>query len=105
MAVRSVKSKKEFKEILDNVSKVAVDFNASWCGSCKAMNPIFEKLAKDHSDITFLSVDVDEASELAQEQEITSMPTFKFFDNGKAVDTVVGAKKQALEHSMDSFCS
>ncbi|KAJ1812121.1 glycerol ether metabolic process [Coemansia sp. RSA 2599] len=105
MAVITVTDKKEFKKLLDQNSKVAVDFNASWCGSCKAMKPVFEKLANNHSDITFLSVDVDEASDIAQEHEITSMPTFKFLDHGKVVDTVVGAKKQALEHSMDNFTS
>ncbi|KAJ1720442.1 glycerol ether metabolic process [Coemansia erecta] len=105
MAIITVGDKNQFNDIVKKNPKVAVDFNASWCGSCKTMKPVFEKLSNDHSDIKFLSVDIDEASDLAQEYGITSMPTFKFIDKGKVVDEVVGAKRHDLENTMSSFTS
>ncbi|KAJ2854865.1 glycerol ether metabolic process, partial [Coemansia erecta] len=92
-------------EILKKNNKVAVDFNVGWCGSCKTMKPVFSKLAKEHGDVAFLSVDTDENSEIAKEYGITSMPTFKFVDHGKVVDQVIGANKGGLEKTMTSFTS
>ncbi|KAJ2722763.1 glycerol ether metabolic process [Coemansia sp. Benny D115] len=105
MAVIKVTDKAEFDKILEQNPKVAVDFNASWCGSCKAIKPVFEKLANNHSDVKCLSVDIDEALEIAQEYQIKSMPTFKFLDKGKVVNEVVGSNKGNLEKTMDSFTS
>ncbi|KAJ2158849.1 hypothetical protein GGF46_003468 [Coemansia sp. RSA 552] len=103
MQVISVSNQKELDEILSNHDKVAVDFNAGWCGSCKAMRPVFEGLSKKHEDVAFLSVDIDEADDLAKEYGIRSMPTFKLIDHGKVVDEIVGANKKELEDGMDSF--
>ncbi|KAJ2553615.1 glycerol ether metabolic process [Coemansia sp. RSA 1933] len=100
-----ISSKEQLDQILEKNSKAAVDFNASWCGSCKAMKPVFNKLAKEHEDVAFLSVDTDENTEIAKEYGITSMPTFKFLDHGKVVDQVIGANRGELEKTMTSFTS
>ncbi|KAJ1892849.1 glycerol ether metabolic process, partial [Coemansia sp. IMI 209127] len=55
-----ISSKEQLDEILKKNNKAAVDFNAGWCGSCKAMKPVFSRLAKEHGDVAFLSVDTDE---------------------------------------------
>ncbi|KAJ2647726.1 glycerol ether metabolic process [Coemansia sp. RSA 1250] len=101
--ITSVNNKKQFDDLVKMQDKAVVDFNASWCGSCKTMKPVFDNLAHKNKDIAFLSVDVDENSDLAQEYGITSMPTFKFIDHGKVVDEVVGANKANLEKTMTSF--
>ncbi|KAJ1667257.1 glycerol ether metabolic process [Coemansia sp. RSA 1813] len=100
-----ISSKEQLDKILEKNSKAAVDFNASWCGSCKAMKPVFNNLAKEHGDVAFLSVDTDENSDIAKEYGITSMPTFKLVDHGKVVDEVIGANKGKLEKAMTSFTS
>ncbi|KAJ2655253.1 mitochondrial thioredoxin [Coemansia sp. RSA 1200] len=100
-----ITSRNQLNQILQKNSKAAMDFNASWCGSCKAMKPVFDKLSKEHDDVAFLSIDTDENSEIAQEYGITSMPTFKFVDGGKVVNEVVGANKNQLEQTMTSFTS
>ncbi|KAJ2475447.1 glycerol ether metabolic process [Coemansia sp. RSA 2131] len=101
--IQSANNKKEFQEMLSMHDKAVVDFNASWCGSCKTMKPVFDKLAHQHGDVTFISVDVDTNSDIAQEYSIKSMPTFAFIENGKVVDQVVGANKGNLEKTMSSF--
>merc|ERR1712232_1406543 len=70
---------------------LVVDFTASWCPPCKMIAPIFEKLAEENPDVIFIKVDVDEAADVAADQNISGMPTFKFFKNKTKVREFSGA--------------
>lgn len=70
--------------------KVLVDFFATWCGPCKMLAPIVEKVASEHEDITVLKIDVDEAPDVAAKYGIRSIPTLILFEDGKAVDMKLG---------------
>ncbi|XP_078180043.1 tetraticopeptide domain-containing thioredoxin [Carex rostrata] len=84
-----------------NASRLAIlYFTATWCGPCKAMAPLFEKLAQKHPQVVFMKLDIDQLGSVAQEWNVTSVPTFFFVKNGKTVDTVVGADKNGLERSI-----
>ena len=76
-----------------------VDFWASWCGPCKAMEPIFEKMAQKYEyKVDIFKINVDDEPELAQMFGIRSIPTTILFKNGKKVDLFVGAlSEQKLE--------
>mmetsp|Transcript_2933 Transcript_2933/g.5452 ORF Transcript_2933/g.5452 Transcript_2933/m.5452 type:complete len:128 (-) Transcript_2933:190-573(-) len=74
---------------------VIIDFSASWCGPCKAMHPILEKLAKELTDIIFIEVDVDECGDTSSEYGIQAMPTFMFMKDGKKVDETKGSTSEA----------
>lgn len=70
-----------------------VDFHATWCGPCKMITPIVEQLAgmvKGKAKIGKL--DIDQASEVTTELQITSVPTLILFKDGKEVKRVVGVK-------------
>ncbi|PHM36625.1 thioredoxin [Xenorhabdus mauleonii] len=68
-----------------------VRFWAPWCGPCRMVAPIFEKLADDMSEsATFGEVDIDEAPSIAARYGIRSIPTTVVFKNGKPVDAMVG---------------
>ncbi|XP_076632811.1 thioredoxin-2 [Colletes latitarsis] len=84
----------ELKKAGDNL--VVIDFFATWCGPCKAIAPKIDELSKEMSNIVFLKVDVDEAHEITQQYQITSMPTFIFIKNGKVLETFSGANYDKL---------
>jgi len=83
---------------------VVVDFFGPTCKPCKIIAPILKKLAAKHrpkpgsdsSGVLFYQVDVDGSRAFAEEQGIKSMPTIKFFRNGKLVHTIIGANVAAI---------
>lgn len=73
-----------------------VDFWAVWCGPCKIMDPVVERLAARYSDrVLFGKVNVDEEMNISSRYEVFSIPTFMVFKNGQAVDAVIGAVGEA----------
>lgn len=64
------------------------------------ISPRFEALSEKFPSITFVKVDVDQAGEIAQNMQISAMPTFVFFKDGKKVTTVVGADPTQLEAAL-----
>ena len=87
------------KEIKNNnfeaVKKAAVavvDFNATWCGPCRMLAPIFEELSGEMAGTEFFACDVDENSDLAAQCGIMSIPAVGVFKNGEFVDMTIGFK-------------
>nr|WP_317331701.1 thioredoxin [uncultured Romboutsia sp.] len=75
----------------ENQGVVVVDFFATWCGPCKMLAPVFEQVGEEmKNDATFLKVDIDQSLELAQQFNISTVPTMMIFKNGKPVETLVG---------------
>ncbi|KAE9595573.1 hypothetical protein Lal_00031166 [Lupinus albus] len=67
-----------------------MDFTATWCGSCKYMDPIIRDFAAKYTDVEFIKLDVDELM-------VQVLPTFILIKKGKVVEKVVGAKKEVLQ--------
>lgn len=81
--------KEDFNHII-STDVTVVDFFATWCGPCKMILPIIEKLANDITNVKFVKVDVDKHDELARIYGIMSIPTLIFFKDGKEVKRHVG---------------
>jgi len=79
-------------EVLNHKGLVLVDFYADWCGPCKMTSPIIEELANEVKEIKFVKVNVDENADLASQYNISSIPTFLIFKDGKIIHQFVGAR-------------
>ncbi|KAI0756161.1 thioredoxin [Daedaleopsis nitida] len=97
MPVKAVSTLEEFRSIINGDRPAVFDFWATWCGPCKVISPIFEKLADQFTGADFYKVDVDEAQDIAQEVAVRAMPTFVAFKNGNKIKEVVGANPPALQ--------
>jgi thioredoxin 1 len=83
----------ELDSLLSSNTYVVADFYADWCPPCRAIAPVFSKLADSHAlkgQLAFAKVNVDHVRDVAQRYDISAMPTFVFFENGKPKE--VGAK-------------
>lgn len=76
---------KDFEEIIQ--SRVLVDFYANWCGPCKMLSPVLEKVS---DEIKILKVNIDENQDLARKYGIMSIPCVVLFDQGKEIKRNVG---------------
>ena len=80
-----------FEQALKGDKLVMVDFWASWCGPCRMLGPVVEKLAEQYEGKAVIGkVNVDEQQELAVRYGVMSIPTVIFFKDGKEIDRKVG---------------
>lgn len=93
-------TKENFDEIaLGSQEPILVDFWATWCGPCRMLGPIVEKLSETHK---VGKVNVDEQMELAQRYGISSIPALLVFKGGKLVNSSVGYQSlESLEALME----
>ena len=83
-------------EVLNSSVPVFVDFYADWCGPCKMMSPVIDKLAEEFDGrIKVGKINVDDNPEVAMKYNIMSIPNMKFFKGGAIVDEVIGAIPKA----------
>jgi len=89
-------TEENFDRIGSSGKPVFVDFWATWCGPCMAMEPVVSRLAAKYSDrVVFGKVNVDEEINISSKYEVFSIPTFMVFKNGQPMDAIIGAVGEA----------
>ena len=84
-------SGKEIQEKIDNGEKLLLDFYGTWCGPCRMLKPIFEKVAKENTTVVQMYfVNVDENRDLAIKYGIRSIPAIKAFKGGEVTNSTLG---------------
>lgn len=98
----------EFDHVVHNSDiPVLVDFWAPWCGPCKMVAPILEKIAKEYQDkLLVAKVNTDENPKWAMDYGVQGIPTMLFIAGGKVVHHQVGAVPEPyLRDIIDTFLS
>lgn len=100
MSVITITSKNFEEEVSKSNVPVLLDFWASWCGPCKMVSPIVDKVAEEvEGSAKVGKINVDEEQELARSFNIMSIPTLMVINNGKLVKQSVGvmSKEEILD--------
>lgn len=82
-------------EVLKSNLPVVVDFYADWCGPCKRMEPILEKVSQDHSGkVKVVKMNSDENQLLASKLNVRGLPTLIVFRDGQEIDRRLGGQSE-----------
>lgn len=92
MSVINITKNNFQEEVLNSDKPVLLDFWASWCGPCRMVSPIVDKIADERSDIKVGKINVDEEPDLAGQFRVMSIPTLIVIKDGKVTNQAVGAR-------------
>lgn len=81
----------EFDSLITSNELVVFDFTATWCGPCKMIAPLMDKLAEEYEGrAKVFKVDLDQNQSLAKRLSIRSIPAVMIYKNGTLMETIVG---------------
>lgn len=95
MSVITVSKDNYEAEVVKSDKPVLLDFWASWCGPCRMVSPVVDKIAEERPDIRVGKVNVDEQPELAAQFGVMSIPTLVVMKEGQEANRAVGAMPKA----------
>ena len=91
----------EFEQLLTDNKLVVADYTATWCGPCRVVAPLIDKLASEYGDkpdgiatqrATVVKIDIDENPEAAKKHGIRSIPAVLVFKDGEVVESFFGSQ-------------
>ncbi|KAJ4356822.1 uncharacterized protein N0V89_004859 [Didymosphaeria variabile] len=104
--VTEISASSDFQALLNEHTYLIADFFATWCPPCKAIAPLYEQLSKAHSvpsKVAFVKINVDDQPKLAAQFQISAIPTFLIFKDGKQIEEVRSANAPALKRNVEKI--
>ncbi|KAJ2016896.1 thioredoxin trx1 [Coemansia sp. RSA 2337] len=96
MPVTRISDLDELRKVIRSNDRVIVNFGADCCLNCQVMEPIYDKLSNEHSNIVFISVQIDDEGAVMKKYGLRVIPTFKFFEHSVEAGQVTGSIVCAL---------
>ncbi len=93
------------EQLLNENQKVMVQYGASWCGNCKITKPKFKRMAEENPEIEFYYVDAEKLPNSRQFADVSNLPTFAGFVDGKLVKQAQGNKVEIIQEIRDAIAS
>lgn len=81
-------------EVMNSDKPVLVDFSAGWCGPCRMIAPVLDKIATENPQYKICKIDVDDEPELAQAFGVSSIPMLVVVKNGKITSQAIGLRPE-----------
>ncbi len=81
---------KDFDRLSTSKGVFVFDFTATWCGPCKMIAPIMDRLASEHEDLKVMKINLEENHSLAKRLGIRSIPSVMIYKDGTCIKTIVG---------------
>lgn len=95
----------QLEQLLSSNQKVMVQYGASWCGNCKITKPKFKRMAEENPDMEFYYVDAEKFPNSRQFADVSNLPTFAGFVNGKLVKQAQGNKVEIIQEVRDAVAN
>lgn len=96
-------SEDNLESVINSNEKVVVQYSASWCGNCRIMKPKFKKLSLEKEDVMFVLVDAENFPESRKLANVSNLPTFATFVNGKLVSEIQTNKAELLTELVEEI--
>ncbi len=95
----------QYNEMVKSQKIVLVDFSAKWCGPCRKLSPMVDKMGQTRSkDMKVVMIDVDDNQQIASVNSIEELPTLAWYKNGKLVLRMIGLRTEKdLNETLDSL--
>ena len=89
--------------ILFKEDKVIVQYGAGWCGNCRVIKPKFKKLSTQNEDVKFIYVDAEKMPNSREFANVSNLPTFAGFVEGKLIHQTQGNKIEVIEEVLNKI--
>lgn len=96
--VKTNMSKLEFEKLIVSDKLVIVEFGAEWCGPCKMLKPVLDKISTEYGSmgVKIVTIDVDQSKELSNELRVNEIPLLLFYKNGKIMERMLGFNPESI---------
>lgn len=92
-------------ELIERNDRVMVQYGAAWCGNCKIVKPKFKRLATENESVAFVYVDAEVFPVSRVLANVSNLPTFAAFQNGKLVKQAQGNKEETIKDVLHAIAS